>query len=184
MITLGIIADTHIPDRLPRLHPQVLPQFQKANVTAILHAGDVCVPRVISELETVAPVHAVRGNRDWVSLGRLPIKLVLEYGGVRIGLTHGHGNMTRYVGEKVRNMLFGLDEKRYIDHARSFFSDVDVVVFGHLHRSVLEQLDGKLIFDPGSACCVGDDKKGPSVGLLHIHTGGKVEAEVINLTQG
>jgi hypothetical protein len=28
MITLGIIADTHIPDRVRHLHPGVLPLFR------------------------------------------------------------------------------------------------------------------------------------------------------------
>ena len=170
-----------IPDRMPRLNPRVLPIFRDAGVQAILHAGDVCVPRVLRELETVAPVQAVRGNRDWVSLRQLPTSLRLEYGGVSIGLTHGHGNLSRYLIEKPRNLLFGLKEERYINYALSLFPEVEVVVFGHMHRVVIQRVGGKLVFDPGSACCVGDNQKGPSVGLLHIHAEGQVEAEVIYL---
>lgn len=181
MITLGIIADTHIPDRMPRLNPRILPAFGEAGVQAILHAGDVSVPRVLRQLETVAPVHAVRGNRDWVSLRWLPHRLHLEFGGVKIGLVHGHGNFSRYLAEKPRNLLFGLKEERYINYALSVFPDVDVVIFGHMHRVIIQRVDGKLVFDPGSACCAGDEPKGPSVGLLHIHAEGQVDAEVIYL---
>jgi hypothetical protein len=183
MITLGILADTHIPDRLPRLHRAVLPVFREANVQAILHAGDVCVPGVLAELATVAPVHAVRGNRDWVSLGRLPKTLRLELGGVKIGLAHGHGSLPRYLLEKPYNLLFGLQEERYIQYVLSLFPDVDVVVFGHMHRVVNQRRDGKLVLDPGSACCTTDKEPGPSLALLQIHDSGQAEAEIVYLNR-
>lgn len=181
MITLGVIADTHIPDRQPGLHPNVLPVFQREGVQAILHAGDVSVPRVLDELATVAPVYAVRGNRDFYRLRHLPSQLRMEFAGVTIGLAHGHGNLPRYLIEKPRNLLLGLKEENYIRYMLSVFTDVDVIIFGHLHRMVNQQREGKLVFDPGSACCALEKQKGPSVGVLRIHAGGPVKAEVIYL---
>lgn len=181
MITLGIIADTHIPDRVPQLHPNILTVLRQARVEAILHAGDVSVPRVLHELETIAPVHAVRGNRDWLKLSRLPSHLRLEFAGVKIGMAHGHGNLVRYLLEKPRNLLLGLKEETYIHYMLSVFPDMDVIVFGHMHRAVNVRLGGKLIVDPGSACCVEDKKKGPSMAMLHIHDRDLVEAEIIYL---
>ena len=64
MIRLGVISDTHIPDRARRLNERVIPVFREAGVSAILHAGDVSTPRVLKQLEEVAPVYATRGNRD------------------------------------------------------------------------------------------------------------------------
>ena len=90
-ITLGLIADTHIPDRRSSLHPQILTAFKEAGVAAILHAGDICSPQVLERLETVAPVYAVRGNRDWVLLRHLPSTRLLEFGGIRVAMAHGHG---------------------------------------------------------------------------------------------
>lgn len=181
MISLGILADTHIPDRQPRLHPNILPVFQRERVQAILHAGDVSVPRVLDELAEVAPVHAVRGNRDIYRLRYLPSRLRMDFGGVAIGLAHGHGNLPRYLIEKPHNLLLGLKEERYIRYMLSIFPDVNVIVFGHMHRVVNELREGKLVFDPGSACCAEDKQKDPSVGILRIYTGGQVEAEVIYL---
>lgn len=181
LVILGVIADTHIPDRMPRLHPNVVPVFRQAKVQAILHAGDISVPRVLHELEEVAPVHAVRGNRDWFSLRQLPHCLNLEFGGVKIGLAHGHGNLMRYMLEKPHNLLLGVKEELYINYMLSVFPAADVIIFGHMHRVVNQRLGGKLLFDPGSACCPGDRQKGPSVGLLHLDGGGLAEAEVVYL---
>ena len=41
MTSLGVLADTHIPDRVPELDPQIIQVFRRAGVAAILHAGDV-----------------------------------------------------------------------------------------------------------------------------------------------
>jgi hypothetical protein len=181
MVTLGIIADTHIPDRAQCLHPGALECFQRSGVHVILHAGDVSVPRVLAELEIIAPVYAVRGNRDWVYLRHLPWVHKLNIEGVLIGLIHGHGDLAHYLTDKAHYLLYGLQEQRYIARVLSVLTSVRVIVFGHLHIPVNRWVDGRLVFNPGSACC--PDKKGvaPSVGLLHIHAGGQVEGEIIPL---
>ena len=82
MITLGVLADTHVPDRVTQLNRRVLEIFQRAEVNAILHAGDVSIPRVLEELKQVAPVHAVQGNRDIFYLRQLPMRIELNFEGV------------------------------------------------------------------------------------------------------
>jgi len=47
MTSLGVLADTHIPNRVPGLNPQVTQCFREADIVAILHAGDVSVPKVL-----------------------------------------------------------------------------------------------------------------------------------------
>jgi predicted phosphodiesterase len=69
MTILGVLADTHIPDRVPGLNPRVLKIFQQARVSEILHAGDVSIPQVLEELRQVAPVSVVQGNRDFFISG-------------------------------------------------------------------------------------------------------------------
>src|SRR5687768_1713811 len=105
MLTIGVISDTHIPDRARGLNPRVIPLFQQAQVDAILHAGDISTPRVLEQLSRVAPVYAVRGNRDWVALRRLPKSLRLTFDGVVIGLAHGHGHWWNYLIDRVDYIL-------------------------------------------------------------------------------
>ena len=56
---VGVISDTHIP-HFPALPEAVWQHF--AGVELIIHAGDLSILSVISELETIAPVVAVQGN--------------------------------------------------------------------------------------------------------------------------
>lgn len=179
---VGVIADTHVPDRAPCLPQRALQIFRQAGVTAILHAGDICTPAVLTELEAVAPVYAVRGNRDWFSLRHLPRQRLLEIGGARIGLIHGHGTLRQYLSEKPHILLHGLDARRYIPRLLAAFPEVDVIVFGHLHLPVQERVDGRLIFNPGSACCRDLSPRPPGVGLLRIRSAGAVEGEFIPLS--
>ena len=57
MIKIGVISDTH-----GHLEPKVLNHFK--GVDHIIHAGDIGLPWLLLELESVAPVTAVVGNND------------------------------------------------------------------------------------------------------------------------
>lgn len=180
-ITLGLIADTHIPDRRRGLRSQVLPIFRRAKVTAILHAGDISVPRVLAELETVAPVLAVRGNRDWFRFNDLPSRRTIKVGEVRIGLTHGHGSWSHYLRDKFLYLLHGPRSFEFFtQRAVSLMPKVDVLIFGHNHEPMIKRIDGKLVINPGSACCQTLPQRAPTIGLLHVD-GRKVSAEIVDL---
>ena len=181
MTILGVIADTHVPDRVSRLEPRAVEVFRQAGVEAILHAGDVSVPRVLEELGQIAPVHAVRGNRDIFSLANLPLQIRLNIQGVSIGMAHGHGTLKNYLVDKMRWMVSNTKYERYIQRMLETFPDVDVIVFGHLHAPHNLHLEGKLVLNPGSASFLWPRKYPPSVGLLEIGEGKRVEGEIIYL---
>ena len=105
---------------------------------AILHAGDVAEAWVLKALERCAPVLAVRGNVDDPELhALLPDVRVVEVGGVRLGLTHGHLGRGRGAAQQARSLLEG--------------TGVQAVVFGHSHQPLLERgPDGVLLLNPGS----------------------------------
>src|SRR5512142_1068996 len=131
MPTIGVISDTHVPDRAPDLKPWIIPLFRLHNVEAILHGGDVCIPAVLEELEKVAPVYAVRGNRDIWRLRHLPRTQTLSVGGVKVGLSHGHGHWWNYLLDKAYTLLFGLHTDRNLRYVFRDFPDAQIVVFGH-----------------------------------------------------
>jgi len=170
-LTLGVIADTHIPDRAKRLPQAVLDQFERRQVSAILHAGDLSTYKVIQQLEKIAPVYAVRGNTDFLLMGRLPWVQHLTFEEVTIGMIHGHGNWLWYLQNKVHFFIRGPKNFSYYEAAaKKQLPDAQVVVLGHNHISANYWWDGQLIFNPGSPTKPNRFMLGlpPSVGFLEI----------------
>jgi hypothetical protein len=181
MITLGVLADTHIPDRVPQLNPCILEIFQRAKVNAILHAGDVSTSGVLDELRQVAPLYAVQGNRDIVYLRQLPMQLELNFEGVSVGMAHGHGTFSRYMVDKIHRAMRGRMVGIYLQRLLHAFPTVDVIVFGHLHVPCNFRLEGKLLFNPGSTSYPWPRGDPATVGLLHVDGNAGVEGEIISL---
>ena len=131
---IGIASDTH--DKvLAALHDAL------AGVEEILHAGDITSAEALAEIETIAPVTAVRGNMDERPLAdRLTEEEILTRGDVRIALVHGHR-----VGRASADDL----ADRYADRG------VDLVVWGHIHEPVSELRGGVRYFNPGTAGGIG-----------------------------
>jgi putative phosphoesterase len=151
MTTLGVISDTH-----GLLRPEAVDAL--CGVNRILHAGDIGAPEILEQLQTVAPVTAVRGNVDGGALARkLPLSEVIEVDGISIYMLH---------------ILEKLDLK---PEAAGF----SAVIYGHSHVPKIEEKNGVLYFNPGSA--------GPrrfklpvTVGKLMVE-GEKIDAEIVEL---
>jgi putative phosphoesterase len=125
---IGIISDTH-----GLLRAQVFEAF--AGVEHILRAGDVGDPGILVELAALAPVTAVYGNVDGGDIrARVPEVARLELGGVRIVVIHG--------------MQFGAPTPQKVAAAHP---DAGLVVFGHSHRPLIQQVGPTLAVNPGSA---------------------------------
>ena len=67
---IGLISDTHIPDRAKEIPQKVFDAFSEVDL--ILHAGDLTSLKVIEDLEKIAPVMAIQGNMDRVNGIDLP----------------------------------------------------------------------------------------------------------------
>ena len=182
VLTVGVISDTHIPDRVRAMHPGIIPILSGAKVNLILHAGDISSHGVLEDLARVAPVQAVRGNRDWVFLKTLPLVLNLELAGVPLALMHGHGGMLNYLVDKFLYLRDGYDFARYQKKLVESAAQAKVIVFGHTHRPVNLNIDGKLLFNPGSASIGFEQELMPSTGLLRFFSGGEVRGEIIKLS--
>jgi len=120
---IGLISDTH-----GLLRPEASAFLRGSD--RIVHAGDICDPRIIEALSAIAPLTVVKGNNDrgpWAE--RLPETDFVEAGGVSVYVIHD---------------LSQLD----IEPAAA---GVQVVVSGHSHAPSVEQRDGVLYVNPGSA---------------------------------
>jgi putative phosphoesterase len=180
-ITIGVIADTHVPDRSRKLSPEIGRIFRAEGVSVVLHAGDVSVPSVLEELGVFGPVIGVRGNRDWLLARRLPLAVEVGAGPVTIGMTHGHGGMLRYFADKFNFIRYGYKADRYRRYLHCVFPDARVVVFGHTHRQECTWEWGTLFFNPGAAGVPALTKEGPSVGILKIGPGDQVDGKITRL---
>lgn len=179
-LVVGIVADTHIPDRVNEIHPLIVPLLREAGVCQILHAGDIATRRVLDELAQVAPVTAVRGNRDLL-LNDLPLVVELEVGGVKIMLMHGHGGWIRYLRDKINLFQHGYRLSRFIGWMTQTAGPAKVIIFGHTHYPEQVWRSGRLFFNPGSASFPPRKTILPSIGLLYIRPNGKIKTRILPL---
>jgi uncharacterized protein len=178
---LVAIADTHVPDRTPMLSASLLAAIEAVNPDLIVHAGDIAVQRVLTQLQMIAPLIAVRGNRDFAFLKTLPLTRQFEFGPVSIGLAHGHGGLKRYLIDKVKYVVTGYSFERvraYLDQA---FPSARIVIFGHTHRPENRWIDGHLYFNPGAAYPYSLNSFRSEFGILRIGPDGQINSEIVIL---
>lgn len=120
---IGVISDTH-----GLLRREALAALRGCDL--LLHAGDIGGEHVLQALREIAPTVSVRGNNDTQSWARtLPQVADVEVLGVRIHLLHDLAKLALHPERE----------------------SVRVVVFGHSHRPRVEERNGVLYFNPGSA---------------------------------
>ena len=150
---IAVLADTHI-NRLEHLPKKIIDAL--STVDWIIHAGDFTDVQLLKELKRLREVKAVHGNMDSKELKTvLPVKEIVEIENKRIGITHGSGGPWG-IEERVRKM---------------FESDrIDIIVYGHSHRSQNKVIKDIIFFNPGKAT--------DSFGILTIDE--ETQGEIIN----
>jgi putative phosphoesterase len=122
-VKIGVISDTH-----GLLRPEA--EQRLSGVAHIIHAGDIGRPEIIARLRRIAPVIAIRGNvdtADWAA--HYPATRTVKLGGRSIHVLHDFNELK-------------LDPSS---------CGIDVVISGHSHRPRIEEVDGMLYLNPGSA---------------------------------
>lgn len=179
--TLGIIADTHIPDRARQLPPKLIPALKESHVDLILHAGDASSWKVYHELAEIAPVKIVQGNRDWFLGMRTPKFEYLLINQVPIILAHGHHSIFHYALDKWRYIRKGYKFKRYYQTLARDFPDAKIVIFGHTHHQTAQWVNDRLFFNPGAAYPCRYNQFTPQYGLISITPDGEIQTELNDL---
>jgi putative phosphoesterase len=149
-IKIGLISDTH-----DLLRPEAIETLQGCD--HIVHAGDIGGAKILRELKKIAPVTAVRGNTDGGWAMKLPESVELTLEGLRFFVIHSASWAD-----------VDFDTAGY-----------DVVVEGHTHHPILNEENGTLFVNPGSAGPVRLGKP-IAVGLLYIN-GKNIRPEIIEL---
>ena len=153
MVLIGLISDTH-----GLVRAGVFKALD--GVEMILHAGDVG-EGVLDELRVIAPVQAVFGNTDPPGTPGLQPAIELEVDDTRVHVSHGHE-----LGSPTPEKLLAA-------------YSADVIVYGHTHKQLVVNADGRWVVNPGAA---GQRrfKLSPSVARMSIQDG-RVEIEIVEL---
>jgi putative phosphoesterase len=120
---IGVISDTH-----GLLRKEVKSALQDVDV--IIHAGDIGDAFILSELEKIAPLIAVRGNCDrgeWAH--KLPLTNVYD------------------TGTKLLYIIHDLAKLDIVPET----AGISIVVYGHSHLPKSEKKGDVLYLNPGSA---------------------------------
>jgi hypothetical protein len=150
-IEVGVISDTH-----GLLRPQAVDALRGCDL--IIHAGDVGAPGILDALRALAPLHAVRGNVDhgaWANA--LPATALVEAGGQRLYVLH-------IIAE------LAIDPKT---------AGIAAVIYGHSHKPAIDQRDGVLRLNPGSA---GPRRFGLPISVARLTlSDGRAAARIVDL---
>ena len=186
-LLIGLISDTHIDYPSAALPRQVKDALR--GVDLILHAGDIWIPPVLDDLESVAPVIAAWGDDDTeVDLGsdsRMMKGHSLLLEGITLWLTH---IKPRYGLINPKEMLYTFSFRPSPEDPVDPEDPPDVVVFGHTHVpsiehykvAAAEHYENILLVNPGSATFPNYEPRLGTIALLNINSG-KVEARIVPL---
>ncbi|MGG7634581.1 metallophosphoesterase family protein [Pseudomonas sp. ES1] len=120
---VGVISDTH-----GLLRPEALAALE--GCALIVHAGDIGKPQVLEALAALAPLRVVRGNND-----------------VALPWAQGLPDVDRFEVQGWQVLLVNdlADVPAHLDQG------VQWVITGHSHKPLIEQREGRLYLNPGSA---------------------------------
>lgn len=152
-----IVSDTH------RSHENLeLALKLERPIDRMIHLGDAegCEDEIMKMAG--CPVNIVSGNNDFFTMLEREEEIML--GRYRVLLTHGH---YYYVST-------GLEDIKREAQGRG----CDIVMFGHIHRPVLEQEKDIIVLNPGSISYPRQPGRRPSYIVMEVDSNGEAEFEV------
>ena len=148
---VGVISDTH-----GLMRPEACAALEGSAL--IVHAGDIGKPEVLEQLSKIAPVVAVRGNSDRGAWAKALRKTEVVQA----------GELYLYVIHDVQELN--------LDPAAA---DFKAVISGHSHQPRVEEKDGVMFLNPGSA---GPRRFNLPISLARLYIReNTLEAEVVEL---
>lgn len=127
---LLVISDSH------GSYEKMYTLFKSGNYRGVIFLGDGLrdAERLYDDSYGV-PVYRVAGNCDF-SLGNTLLEQIIEIGGKKILITHGH----KYSVKNGYHLLFEIAKKR----------QVDMALCGHTHVQYYEKRDNVIVANPGA----------------------------------
>ena len=152
-----IVSDTH---RYNENFLKVL-EIEKP-IDMLIHCGDIEGCEYIYSQAAGCPVHMVTGNNDFFS--DLPAEKEFTIGKNKVWLTHGH------------NYYVSVGNEFLKDEAKD--RGVDIVMYGHIHRPVVDGSKGIWAINPGSLTYPRQEGRKPSYIIMEVDEKGEASFKV------
>ena len=147
-----IVSDTH------RKNDNYIKVLEKvAPVDMVIHCGDIEGSEYLIAESAGCPVQMVVGNNDFFS--DLPREKEFTIGKYKVWLTHGHNY---YVS--MNNEIIKQKEK---------MRGMDIVMYGHTHRPVIDIDKDVIAVNPGSLTYPRQDGRSPSFIVMDLDKNGE-----------
>ena len=142
-----IVSDTH------RRNDNYFKVLEKEkNLDLIIHCGDSEGSEYALSESADCPVQLVTGNNDFFS--SLPRELELDIEGYKVWVTHGH------------NYYVNMGDEFIKEEARA--RGMDIVMYGHTHRPVINENKGVIAINPGSLTYPRQEGRKPTYIIMEV----------------
>ena len=142
-----VVSDTHGHTKnLERVLEKV------GDIDLFIHCGDLEGGEDYIRALVDVPCYMVAGNNDWFS--DLQREMEISVDDYRIWITHGN------------NYGASMGPERLLEEAAA--RNVDVVMYGHTHRPLIEYQDNIVIVNPGSLSYPRQNGRKPSYLIMEI----------------
>ena len=155
-----IVSDTH------RHNENYFKVLEKTGpYDMVIHCGDIEGSEYLIAESAGCPVQMVVGNNDFFS--DLPREKEFHIGKYKVWLTHGHNYYVSMSNENLKH------------EAR--MRGVDVVMYGHTHRPVVDIEDDIIAVNPGSLTYPRQDNRKPSYIIMDLDREGNAHFTIHHL---
>lgn len=141
-----IVSDTH------RKNENYFVAVEREKPDMVIHCGDAEGSEYALTETAGCPVYIVLGNNDFFS--NLPRELDLDIGPYKVWVTHGHNYYVSMGSEHIRR--------------EALIKGVNIVMYGHTHRPVVDQSGQVIVVNPGSLSYPRQEGRRPSYVVMAL----------------
>lgn len=141
-----IVSDTH------KRNENYFRVVEEQKPDMVIHCGDAEGSEYALTEAAGCPVHIVLGNNDFFS--ELPRELTLDIGPYRVWVVHGHNYYVSMGNENLKR--------------EAVARGMDIVMYGHTHRPVLDTDGDVIAVNPGSLSYPRQEGRQPSYVIMEL----------------
>ena len=151
-----VVSDTH------RRNENYFKAVELEKPDMVIHCGDSEGGEYLLTRSVECPVYIVMGNNDYFST--LPKELELDVGSYKVWVTHGHNYYAYMNSEHLRR--------------EAFARGMDIVMYGHTHKPVVERSGNVTAVNPGSLSYPRQEGRRPSYVVMELDENNELSFQI------